>query len=150
MKYFVRLIAICAAGIFSVQAQPTSQVSQTSVQPKDVRRPEFTISNPNANNTAIAFSANGLLLAAAFEHVIQIYDVHQGYPLSVKPSQTLAGAATHALTFLDSNILVSLATDGSVKTWDATSGKMLHRTSLDSGVFTVSAFATRNQPVLAT
>ncbi len=143
MKCFACFIVVCGAGILFLQAQPNSQ-------PKDVRKPEFTISNPSANGNAIAFSANGLLLAAAFEHVIQIYDVHQGYPLSVKPSQTLAGAATHALTFLDSNILVSLATDGSVKTWDATSGKMLHRTSLDSGVFTVSAFATRNQPMLAT
>lgn len=110
------------------------------------------ISNSNANESAaIAYSANGQLLAAAFEHALQIYDVHHGDPFGAKSAQSLANSSLiHAITFLGSNILVSLTVDGTVKTWDATSGRMLHRKSLHSGDFTVSAFATGNQPLLAT
>lgn len=151
MKCFARLIAVCAIAIHSLQAQSASRVSQLSA-PKDVRMPDFTISNPNANKSAaIACSANGRLLAVAFEDAIRIYDVRQGNPPDTKLTRTLADSSLiHALILRGSNTLVSLAADGSVKTWDANSGKLLHRTSLNSGGFTVSAFAMGNQSLLAT
>jgi WD40 repeat protein len=53
------------------------------------------------------------------------------------------------MAFRDSNTLVSLSTDRSIKTWD-TPGKILHRVTLDFGTFSVFTFAPNEQPFLAT
>jgi WD40 repeat protein len=54
------------------------------------------------------------------------------------------------MAFRDSNTLVSLSIDRSVKTWDTAPGKMLQRVTLDFGNFSVFTFAPNDQPFLAT
>lgn len=152
MKYFVRFIAVSAASILSVHAQTALQASRSSEGPQSVWKPDFTISNANANGSgAIVCSANGLLLAVGSENSVKIYQLNGGNPSSAKLTRTLSSVSPiRAMTFCDSNILISLSADRSIKTWDTGSGRTLHHISLNSDNFTVFAFPPGDLPFLAT
>src|SRR5579862_5778212 len=133
MKYFVRLIAVCAASILSVHGQSTSHVSQARELPQVVWKPDFTISNANTNATCLmACSRDGKLLAAGSDKTIRIYEVQGEGRLSERLTRTLTcDSPIQAMTFRGSNLLVSLSAGRSVKTWDTVSGRMLHNLSLN-------------------
>lgn len=148
MKCFVCLIAACAASALFVQGQSGRQTSNAPA--KVIWKPDFTIPNAGAQRGGvIAYSANGQLLAVGFEKVIRIYDVRRGDKFGAKLTRSLASDSLILAITFRANTFISLSADGSVTTWNASSGEMLHHLSLQAGDFSTATFAPGNQPLLA-
>jgi WD40 repeat protein len=150
MKFLGHLAAVCAASILSVQGQSTPGISKEAENAKGIWKPEFTISNAITNEVGpIAYSSNGQWLAVGVEHSVDIYELHLGGSINAKLTRTLkSDSPIRAITFHNSNTLVSLSQDQRVMMRDAVSGRILRRLSLEIGnVFT---FAPGDLPILAT
>jgi WD40 repeat protein len=148
LRFFVCAMMICAA-----MAQESPRISNTYPPPKDVRRPDLTISGDSTRPDAIiAYNPNGRFLAVAGgDHSIRLYDARPGDRLTAELTQTLAGhtSAILAIGFNGTNKLISVSEDQTAKSWDIVSGKLLHSVELNFGKQLVPAIAPGNQPLLA-
>jgi WD40 repeat protein len=120
--------------------------------PEDIRKPDLTISNISPVVPGIiAYNPNGRFLAVASDKAIQIYDVRPGDRLAAALSRTLTshGAQILGLAFSDTNTLVSISLDQTAKTWDITTGKLLHSSDLAFGKQIHFAIAAGHQTLAA-
>jgi WD40 repeat protein len=138
MKLSLRpLVCAIIAGSALAQGAPGPHISDTYPPAEDIRRPDLTIAGHDVSGTGvIAYNPNGRFLAvAAGEKVIRIYDARPGDRLTAELTKTLSGHAAQilGLCFSDTNTLVSVSLDQTVKTWDVESGKLLHSADLPFG-----------------
>lgn len=146
MNRFIFICLLLRVGSVFAQSQSASQNSKTPATSETIQKPDFTISNASR----IAFSSDGRLLAVGSAGGIRIYDVQSETGKSPGLIQTISEpSGLLAMTFCDTNTLVSLALDQSVKTWDVASGRMSHGNFLSFGKLIVPAFAPGNRPLLA-
>ncbi len=132
--------------------QSAPQISNTYPPLEDIRKPDLTISGDASRPiNVIGYNPNGRFLAAASDKAIRVYDARPGDRLTAELSQTLSGHTDKviAIGFSGTNTLVSMAMDQTVKTWDITSGKMIHSAALNFGEKMVATFVSGEQPYLA-
>lgn len=154
MKSPIRFL-ICAlilAGSLA-RAESLPHIPDTSAPSGDIRKPDLTIAGRDITGTGvIAYNPDGRFLAvAAGEKVIRIYDTRPGDGLTAKLFKTMTGHAAQilGLCFSDTNTLVSVSLDQTVKIWDAPSGKLLHTTELNFGKQIRFAIAPGHQSLAA-
>jgi WD40 repeat protein len=146
---------ICAMMLASqlVRAESAPHISNTYPPIDDIRKPDLTITGHDINGTGvIAYNPNGRFLAvSAGEKTIRIYDARPGDRLTAELSKTLIGHAAQilGLCFSDTNTLVSVSLDQSVKIWDVESGKLLHSADLPLGKQIKFAIAPGHQSLAA-
>lgn len=130
------------------EGQPANNINSAV---EAVRKPELTISNQDAQPvTAIAYSSNGQFLAVANrDHVIRLYGTQNGQLTSEGRELARQSQPVLAMRFHEINVLVSVAEDGTVKSRDILSGKLLQTTKLDLGLRAVAAIAPGRQPLIA-
>lgn len=130
-------VLICVAMTCALPALEQPRISNTYPSAEDIRKPDLTIPGHDASGTGvIAYSPNGRFLAvSAGEKVIRIYDARPGDRLTAELSKTLSGHAAQilGLDFCDTNTLVSISLDQTVKIWDIESGKLLDSADLALG-----------------
>ena len=148
-------LLICAMMLVGplVKAESAPQISNTYPPLEDIRKPDLTIAGHDITGTGvIAYNPNGRFLAvSAGEKTIRIYDARPGDRVSAELSKTLTGHAAQilGLCFSDTNTLVSVSLDQTVKTWDVESGKLLHSADLPLGKQIKFAIAPRHQSIAA-
>ncbi|HXT11517.1 MAG TPA: WD40 repeat domain-containing protein [Candidatus Angelobacter sp.] len=102
---------------------------------KEGCRLDFTLSADVAKASGvIAFSPDGRFLAVAgTDNAIRVFCEDSTKKLTVELKNTLAGRNEPilAMRFSDTNTLVSVSRNGSAKTWDVPSSKLLHIIQLD-------------------
>ena len=150
----IPLCCCISAIIFShALAQNAPHTSDTQPPPADIRKPDLTIpGNDPSGSGVIAYNPNGQFLAVSTgEKVIRIYDARPAVQLAAAPSKTLAGHAGQilGLGFSETNTLVSISLDQTVKIWDVESGKLLHSSDLPLGKQVRLAIAPGQQSLAA-
>jgi WD40 repeat protein len=152
MRCLATFVAVCAAGVLSVQGQLASGSSKAAEQPKSIRKPDFTISNAITNGSGlIAYSSNELRLAVGLKRTLNIYELRGRDPSNARLTRSLTlDSPIQAITFHNSNVLVSLSQNRGVTTWEVVSGSLIHNLFLNFETFNVSAFAPNDLPLLAT
>ena len=139
MKGFLCLV-LCSASAFFAQAQPRQQ-------------PDFTVSAEiHEPVAAIAYSPDAQSFAiAGSDNEIRVYDVRTDGEVTARLSRKLSGhqAPIAVLAFKDIRTLVSASLDQTAKSWNVTSGKLLHSREFNFGKQFIPAFAPGNQPLLA-
>jgi WD40 repeat protein len=146
---------LCAMIMSSALAQNIlrAQNSGITAPPADVRKPDLTIPGHDITGTGmIAYCPNGRFLAvAAGDKTIRIYDSRPGDHLTSKLSKTLTNHAAQilGLCFSDTNTLVSVSLDQTVKIWNVESGKLLHSADLPLGKQIKFAIAPGHQSLAA-
>jgi WD40 repeat protein len=135
------------------QSADGPHISDTYPPPEDIRSPDITIPGHDTTGAGvIAYNPNGRFLAvSAGEKVIRIYDARPGDRLTAELSKTLTGhtAQILGLGFSDTNTLVSVSLDQTVKTWDIETGKLLHSADLPLGKQITFAIAPGHQSLAA-
>jgi WD40 repeat protein len=145
-------LCLSAIVISHALAQDVPHISGANLPLAEIRKPDFTIpGNDPSESGAIAFNPSGRFLAVSGAKVIRIYDARPGDRLSTALSKTLAGHAAQilGLGFSDSNTLVSISLDQTVKIWDVDSGKLLHSAELALGKQVRFAIAPGHQSLAA-
>ena len=100
---------------------------------EEIQKPFITITNAGSVGRGIlVFNSNGSRLAAAGDKDVRIYDVQPGAPLTVRLARTLTGhdAQILGIAFSDTNALVSVSLDQTVRIWDVGRGKLVHTASV--------------------
>jgi WD40 repeat protein len=119
------------------QSQSAPRTSDTHPPLVDIRKPDLTIpGNDPSGSGVIAYNPNGRFLAvSAGQKVIRIYEARPADRPTAALAKTLTGHAAQilGLGFSDTNTLVSISLDQTVKIWDAESGKLLHTADLPLG-----------------
>lgn len=119
--------------------------------PENIRKPDLTIAGANPA-VPVAYNLNGRFLAVAdSDSTIRVYHSRSDVRPIAELTQTLTGHTQPilAIGFSQTNTLVSVAQDQTVKTWDILSGKLLHTLELYFGKQLVPAIAPGDQPFLA-
>jgi len=119
--------------------------------PENIRKPDLTIAGANPA-VPVAYNLNGRFLAVAgTDSTIRVYDDPSDGRSTVELAQTLRGHTQPilAIGFSQTNTLVSVSQDQTVKTWDILSGKLLHTLELHFGKQLVPAIAPGAQSFLA-
>jgi WD40 repeat protein len=127
-------LALMVRAVFG-QDQSAPRVSSTHVS-EEIQKPDFTITNASTNVPGIiAYNPDGRYLAVAGDKTIQIYDTRARDRLTPNLTRTLTGHTAQILgfAFCDTNTLVSVSFDQTVKIWDIETGKLLHTASLHLG-----------------
>lgn len=146
---------LCALvfGAGLVQGQSALERSNGALFTNEFRGPEFRI--PAASSkpiTAIVYNPNGRFLAVAGgDNAIRVYEGRITAGLMARLDQKLTGHTLPvlAIAFIDTNTLVSVSEDQTVKTWDVASGKLLHSTAVNFGKQLVPAIAPKSLPLFA-
>jgi WD40 repeat protein len=135
------------------QSQSVPHISHTYPPPEDIRKLDLTIpGNDPSGSGVIAYNPNGRFLAvSAGQKVIRIYDARPGDRHTAALAKTLTGHAAQilGLGFSDTNTLVSISLDQTVKIWDVEAGKLLHSSKLPLGKQVRFAIATGHQSLAA-
>jgi WD40 repeat protein len=146
---------VCTIFLSSALAQdaPGPRGSNTSPSPGDIRKPDLSIAGHDLTGAGvIAYNPNSRFLAvAAGDKTIRIYDAHFGDRPSADLSKTLTGHAAQilGLCFNNTNTLVSVSLDQTVKLWNVESGKLLHSSDLALGKQIKFAIAPGHQSLAA-
>jgi WD40 repeat protein len=125
---------VLMAGEVLGQTQPASQVSAVR-QVEQILKPDFSITNADSVGAgSIAYNSNGHFLAVAGGKNVQIYDALPGEGRTVNLMRTLNGHAERilGLAFSDTNTLMSVSLDQTVKIWEVATGKMIHSATVQT------------------
>jgi WD40 repeat protein len=133
------------------QSQPAPHIPEVR-QVEQIQRPDFAITNADFVGSGIlAYNPNGNYLAVVSGKSIQIYDTHSGDRRTVDLIRTLNGHAEQilGLAFSDTNTLVSVSLDQTVKIWDVATGKVIHSAKMQVAKKFEFALAPRPESLVA-
>lgn len=148
----VLCLLICMGSVFA-QGQSAPRISNTLPPSENIRKPDLTIPGAAAEAaSAMAYDPNGRYLAVTgSNNAVRVFDARPGSGLTAELSQTLIGhtAPVLAIGFKDTNSLVSVSLDQTIKIWDVASGKLLHSAALRFGDRLIPTLSPGKQPLLA-
>jgi WD40 repeat protein len=148
-------LCLCISAIIvgHALAQNVPQVAHTNQPQADVRKPDLTIPGNGASGSGvIAYNPDGRFLAVSVgDKMTRIYDARAGDRPTATHAKTLTGHAAQilGLGFSDTNTLVSISLDQTVKIWDVKSGKLLHSAEMPLGKQVSFAIAPGHQSLAA-
>jgi WD40 repeat protein/type 1 glutamine amidotransferase len=113
-----------------IHAQPAAIVSNMFPPPQDIRAPDVTITNAAKGDVSIvAYDSNGRFLATASDdNIIRTWEARPGEQETGALIHSFAGHTNRIMTIwfgAETNSMVSVSKDGTVKAWDYSAGKLL-------------------------
>src|SRR5271154_4194797 len=129
-KFWIQFFVLALLSFCSAHAQPVPRISNTFPPPEDIRSPDVTITNAAKGEVSIVvYDSNGRFLATAGDdNVIRTWEARPGEQETGELIRSFVGHTNHIMTIwfgAESNFMISVSWDGTINTWDYSSGKLL-------------------------